>query len=195
VDNLDLNHRCICAVAYRRCRKPDVGFDAATEDKLRPWLSRDQCPCVAPLEIATSESGSIDLEVASVGFEPLRRTFRLGAMPLNVFSLGISLLGSARSCLAHAAQLTRVTPLTFSSSSLGCRADRLSTVPRNALPRWALLISSGLSTPDPHRRSPSHRALHGSTQRHSRPTPRLMTWRRSTPMTRTRLPRSSMPPV
>jgi hypothetical protein len=35
---------------------------------------------------------------------------------------------------AHAAQSTRRTPLTFSSSSLGWRADWLFTAPRNALP-------------------------------------------------------------
>jgi hypothetical protein len=34
--------------------------------------------------------------VAGVGFEPLRRTFQLGAMPRNAFSLGILLLGIAR---------------------------------------------------------------------------------------------------
>ena len=38
-----------------------------------------------------------DFPVDAVGFEPLRRTFRLGAMPRNAFSLGISLLGIARS--------------------------------------------------------------------------------------------------
>jgi len=35
----------------------------------------------------------LDLVVASVGFEPLRRTFGLGAIPGNAFSLGISLYG------------------------------------------------------------------------------------------------------
>ena len=40
-------------------------------------------------------------------------------------------------------------PLTFSSSSLGWRADWLFTAPRNAQPRRGLLMSSSLSPPDP----------------------------------------------
>jgi transposase len=48
---------------------------------------------------------------------------------------------------AHAAQSTRVAPLTFSSSGPGRTVDRLFTVPRNARPRWALLTSSGFLLP------------------------------------------------
>jgi hypothetical protein len=71
----------------------EIGYAAQSTPRGRPW-DKSGKPIMANKRNALFGRHS-DL-VAGVGFEPLRRTFRLGAMPRNAPSLGILLLGIAR---------------------------------------------------------------------------------------------------